>query len=270
MFRRKTDLVYSTLQQVQRRMTNQTENSQSQSASKTKSKSAYNTGTGSYSKQPRPATLGPFTTPQVRRGDDPGMHKAPDQAPQQGAPAPAPEEYPEHQAQAVVGGQPYGQGILLTFPMLCVLLFLWVLSIAIAYSLGPGSGPSIDDPGLSISEGPAGSGPTEGNRQQKVITPNKGRDILVLKSVTRQTQAAISEFRAEALNLNRVARKYPDRLSPYFGVRQTSRGGLQLFFGLKDGNIGIDKKKFPKIKDTMIRSNANNGKGFPDAFWTSL
>lgn len=281
MFRRKTDLVYSTLQQVQRRMTNQTENAQSQTASHSRSRSRYGSQNKSQSQSQgqrqrqagRPATLGPFTTPQVRRGDDPAMQSdepgddaaIPQSAPQQLT------EIDDRDQPAQYGAATYGNGILLTFPMLCVLLLLWVLSLVLVYTLAPEGGPAADAPGLELAEGTGGIGVSDGQRSgDRVVPPGKGRDILVLRSVTRATSAAIREFKEEARNLNRVAKKYPDRLYPYYGVRKTSKGGLQLFFGLVDGAEGVKKEDYPNMLDIMVRAKTEKGREYKEAYWLPL
>lgn len=288
MFRRKTDLVYSTLQQVQRRMTNQTETPHSQSASRSKSR----TKTRSYVKPgaARPAgaaqaapssapanerkkSIGPFTTPQVRRGDDPAFADALTEPehydPQEQIVDPADMTGPGARLSAA-----YGQGIVLNFPMLCVLLVLWILSVAIAYSLGPGSTAAPSDPGIVQATGPAGLGPSEIEQQSRSgvgpVVPTQDRDYLVLKSVRRFTNQALEEFKALARKLNKVALRYPDTLKPYFGVRKTRNQGLQLIFGVKDGVTGVNKDHFPNLKQIMINSNADNERGFPDAYWSTL
>ena len=282
MFRRKTDLVYSTLQQVQRRMTNQTESPHSQSASRSKSRTKTRSYVKPASQAPASATpaapaperkksLGPFTTPQVRRGDDPAFEDA----------LTEPEQFEPHVADPAEISGPgarasiaYGQGIVLNFPMLCVLLVLWILSIAIAYSLGPGPSQVSDDPGIAIAEGPAGEGfnATEHGSRNAVtpVVPISGTDYLVLKSVRSSTNRALEEFKNLSKKLNKVALRYPDVLKPYFGVRRTRNNGLQLIFGVKDRAVGVDKTKYPNLKEIMIRSNADNERGFPDAYWDSL
>ena len=269
MFRRKTDQVYSTLQQVQRRMTNQTDSGQSQSASRSKSRSAYATGTGSHRKPAgKPATLGPFTTPTVKRGNDPALEG------QQVDPAPSEDPLFDPSVQERPLPQSYGQGILLTFPMLCVMLILWVLSIAVAYTLGPGDTAGTQGPGLEQAAGPAGSGPVvvqRGSDRTNVgpVVPNLGRDILVLKSVGNSSNRAIEEFKSEAAHLNKVATRNLGKLKPYFGVRLTSTNGLQLIFGVKDGATGIDRNKYPDIKRIMEIPKAQKGPGYKTR-WVSL
>ena len=289
MFRRKTDLVYSTLQQVQRRMTNQTETPHSQSASRSKSR----TKTRSYVKPgarsagaaaaaapssapaapERKKSIGPFTTPQVRRGDDPAFADALTEPehfdPQEQVADPAEMTGPGARLSAA-----YGHGIVLNFPMLCVLLVLWILSVAIAYSLGPGSSAAPGDPGVVQAAGTAGIGPSETEQQSRSgvgpVVPTQDRDYLVLKSVRRFTSQALEEFKTLARKLNKVAVRYPDTLKPYFGVRKTRNQGLQLIFGVKDGVTGVNKDQFPNLKQIMINSNADNERGFPDAYWSTL
>ena len=281
MFRRKTDLVYSTLQQVQRRMTNQTESGQSQSASRSNSRSGMSAGptkigTAAYKKKAsRPATLSPFTTPQVRKGEDPALtpiEPEQDNAPDTGAgvsPILNQGLPPEPLAQAAPS---YGQGILLTFPMLCIMLLLWVISIAVAYNLGPGGNVVQTDPGIGRAEGTAGIGPTERSDSGSIrtVVPSGDRDILVLKSVPNSSNQAIEEFKAQANKLNDVAAKYPDMLKPYFGVRKPRSGGLQLFFGIIDGQIGVKKEDYEKLEGIMSKAKTSDGKGFPGARWISL
>jgi hypothetical protein len=269
MFRRKTDQVYSTLQQVQRRMTNQTESGQSQSATRSKSRSAYGSGTGSHRKPVgRPATLGPFTTPTVKHGDDPALEG------QEVTPSPVEDPLFDPNVHEQPLPQNYGQGILLTFPMLCVMLVLWVLSIAVAYTLGPGDAGTVLDPGIEQAAGPAGTGPIVTRSPDRTnvgpVVPSRGRDVLVLKSVLKSSNQAIEEFKSEAAHLNKVASRNPDKLKPYFGVRLTSANGLQLIFGVKDGVTGIDKEKYQHIKRIMEIPKSKKGPGYSNPYWISL
>lgn len=304
MFRKKTDLVYSTLQQVQRRMTNQTESGQSQSASQGASRSprsqveaSMSSGKLPYTGQPQvqgqqqPGTEriqsvgGPFTTPQVRRGTDPGLSQTGSGAHPISAPAPT----------SITGGEGlmssptvtpagasgnYAQGILLTFPILCVMSLLWIVSIIIAYKLGPiVMAPSGEQTtalaSVERAEGTAGDGPDRSKPRQAIpantsrtVHPARGHDILVLQSVSTMKAKARQQFERKAKSYNEAARRQPHLLKPYFGVRNTRNNGLQLYFGFKDGNIGVKKANFPGVKEQM--KGANNKRGYPDAYWMTL
>jgi hypothetical protein len=82
--------------------------------------------------------------------------------------------------------------------------------------------------------------------------PGRGGDVLVLASVARADTKTEQGFvdRAKALNEN-AAPAFKDGYRAWFGVRHPSSGGLQLVFGYLNGQFGVDRKQFETLADVL-------------------
>ncbi len=242
MFRRRTDQVYSTLQQVQRRITEQSGN---------------------------PAEPGgsPVLAPPPPIQPVVNLQPLSQALPSGGAPPVAP---PAAQPFAGVPAARLGQGgkryvLQVSGELATLLVVMWLISMALMFVLGQhwrGSG------GAGLAAGPAGnrdvpSSPTVAKRQ--------GDFVYVLRSQANATVDVTRSFDEDAKRLNDYVRANPNRgWKPYFGVRTPPNGGVELAFGLVDGVWGIDKEAFTAFAKLLAEPQSKGGGGFTNTRWMKV
>jgi hypothetical protein len=249
MFRRRTDQVYATLQQVQRRITEQ-------------------------SGQPAPAN-----------GEVPPLERKPIAA---AVPALAPlQDALARQKPPMVGHQPEPPplppqlaqlprgGIVFSIPLAVTLSVLWIASCALCFVLGqhaadrralPGEGFGPGDAGNrtppQASAAPSAPPAPPAIEAPPVVKPD-GPWVLVLQSKQEWTAEDESVYRRTANQHNEVARAHAsDGWHPWFGVRKPQNGSLQLVFGeISPGQFGLRRSDWEKFAKSLATSR------YPQATW---
>jgi hypothetical protein len=244
MFRRRTDQVYSTLQQVQRRITEQS------------------------GQAPEQADIEPSVTTQPVVNLQPLSQALPSGGvvPTQSALNPAPAAAPFAGVQTNRLGPAGNRYVLQVSGDLAMLLVvIWLISMALMFVLGQhwrSSG------GAGLAPGPAGNRDTA----TAAVAPGKrqGDWIYVLLSQTTATVEATQFFEERARNLNEFVRQNANRgWKPYFSVRKPVNGGIELAFGYADGVWGIDQAEFVAFAKILAEPQPKGG-GFASARWVKV
>ncbi len=245
MFRRRTtDQVYATLQQVQRRITEQ----------------------GGNAPAGPPLARAPVTVP--LGGGRPTLAN-PLTLGQSPAPADRPTSFPgtaqDVAPEPPVGGYPKGT-LHLPIPMAVTLFLLWLVSLVatalIAYRVADRQ--PTDSVASNEVRLPAKSADPESPPPGRRL----GNSLFVLKQLTRFDAATRAAWQAEAENMNRsISTEANARRGwrPYFAVREPVNGGLQLVFGFANGQFGIERKEFEALLQREIPRPS-----FPTATWMSV
>lgn len=239
MFRRRTDQVYSTLQQVQRRITEQT-------------------GGG----QPQLEEVRPTAPAMPAAPVSPGVNLQPlSQAlPQQQAAPLAPPPTPSLTPFMGQGGKRYV--LQLSGDMAMLLMVVWLLSMALMFYFGQHwKGSAVAGVGAPLNE-VAGAGASK----------RQGDHLLLLKSTPNATVESENAFQEQAAQLNAFMAKNASRgWKPYFGVLKPKKsGGLHLVFGVVDGTPGIAKEDFLAFAELLAKPQGQGGGGFGSASWVDL
>lgn len=244
MFRRRTDQVYSTLQQVQRRITEQN-GPQAEHGEVVPG-------------QPQPAVNLQPLSQALPNGGMPPLSPPLSQPQQPFAGGPA--------ARLGPGGNRYVLQISGDLAMLLVVM--WLISMAVMFVLGQhwrSSG------GAGLAPGPAG------NRETGSVPTAPGKRlgdwVYVLKSQPSGTVDAVTHYEGEVRKLN-DAMRLPQNASrgwkPYFGVRKPVNGGVELVFGVVDGVWGVDKAEFESFAKLLSEPTSKSGGGYASARWMKV
>jgi len=236
MFRRRTDQVYSTLQQVQRRITEQT---------------------GGVLPPGEEAKTESLTGPIPQVSLQPLAHALP-----QNRGAPLPLQLPPY-----LPNGPKRYVVQVSADLAMLLMVVWVVSMALMFVLGknwrasPGAGPA---PGLAGSRIPAG--------EPAVATPHRQGDwVLVLLSVPTATAEYEKYYQSRATSLNDyVLRDHAHGWKPYFGVRKPNSGGIQLVFGDVDGQFGVVRDDFLAFATLLAKPEKDGGGNFISESWVRV
>ena len=242
MFRRRTDQVYSTLQQVQRRITEQ-----------------------NASIAPPPAGLATMPS-EPRRGDS----VAPHLMPLAGAlPANRP---PPSQVINDDGGANLPRSrrhLQISVSLAATICLLWITSFAIALMLGGrlaterqiASHPPVMTP--VVGSTPAITPDTSG--------PKIGPDVLVMWSAPNATTEIDKDLTSRAAKLNELIGQGKSISGPpLFGVRKPKNGGIELVYGAQGGDIfGVVKEEHQELQRKLAGARDKGGFGFVSAKWVS-
>lgn len=253
MFRRKTDQVYATLQQVQRRLTQQTADDEAEAAHP----------------RPRAATPPPESRPQTVPPPAFSLPSAavPPPLPTGAQLAPPPGVAPSHRRHVLQ----------LSGELATVIFLIWLVTLVASFFVGQHFGKRDvlpEDPGAGYAAGQAGARPAPRAEAPPASpagatasrTPaaagQSGGYILVLASVARANPDDEQRFGNDAKRLNQFAEQNAGTgYKPWFGVRKPASGGLQLVFGVVNGQFGIDKEPFAAFTDALDRA------GYKGAHW---
>ena len=279
MFRRRTtDQVYATLQQVQRRITEQGGGQPS--------------GSGAPN-GPLGGTAGPLTGPP--NNAPAGVRQLSSLAPKplqtnQGlgalssGPSNRPASFPgtqaaENDAAALSsslgfgGGAPIYPRSTLHVPMhlATVILLLWVASLFGFYMLGMRQSQRNEPAPVAIertSDKPADSKPLD--VEEPVPGKRLGDSLYVLKAVPSFNDQIKKQWQAEADRLNGVMVQNASKgWKPYFGVREPENGGLQFVFGYANKLFGVDRVQFEDFSRLLAAPTTKGGGGYTSAKWVS-
>jgi len=276
MFRRRTtDQVYATLQQVQRRITEQG------GAGGTGNSGPGNNPAGfpgnSAGSNPGNAPLGarplgvlapkPLQTnqglgtlsPSNRPGAFPGSHNA------------------EHDASVATSGlgfqtTPAYPRSTLHVPMhlASVLALLWLASLVGVYLLGMRQSPRNEGaPAEHQVEKTAESKPLDA--EGPVPGKRLGDSLYVLKNVPSFNEQVKKQWQSEANKLNAIMLQNASQgWKPYFGVREPENGGLQFGFGYANNLFGVDRVQFEDFSRLLAAPTSKNGGGYSSAKWIAV
>lgn len=239
MFRRRTDQVYSTLQQVQRRITEQTGGGQSQLDDV----------------QQAAAPVMPLnqSAPTV-----PGVNLQPlsQVLPHQQAASPMPSLTP------LIGQGGKRYVLQLSGDMAMLLMVVWLLSMALMFYFGQHwKSSSVVGAGSPAAE-TAGLGSAK----------RQGDHLLLLKSTPNATVDEEKKYQEQVAQLNDLMVKNASRgWKPYFGVLKPKKsGGLHLVFGVVDGAPGVAKEDFLAFAELLAKPQGQGGGGFGSASWVEF
>ncbi len=244
MFRRRTDQVYSTLQQVQRRITEQTG-----AADDARAEAA-----AALSAQPL-VNLQPLATalPATRVG-----------APEAGLQAPPP---PLQPAFPRLPTSERRYVLQLSGEIALTLAVVWILSIVLAFVLGQ----RLRGAGAGLASGEAGGRTPSESAVPATVSADHGDFVLELLSSPQDDAETASRFEALAKGLNDSVRGSANpTYKPYFGVRRSVSGSVQLVFGLIDNVFGVNRERFATFADIISKPRTANGAGYTNARWVQV
>jgi len=252
--RRTTDQVYATLQQVQRRITEQG---------------------GSTAPVPAPAPRQPGTAPFRNAG-------VPMRTPPAGTltampsrretPVPPGDATPLPPSAAPQGSSPLANSAaasrrVLELPtqLAATLMLVWLLTLVVAFLIGRLSAPATAE----VASAPVVQVPGK-PQDPEAPAPGKrlGDSIFVLRAIPRFEAAEKASWKKRAEELNDQSRKlgYKD----YFAVREPENGGLELVYGYANGQFGIDRSQFRDFAAMLQRPKEKGGAGYVAAAWKSV
>lgn len=239
MFRRRTtDQVYATLQQVQRRITEQGAGSAPPAGARP---------LGQIAPRPLQTNQGLGAMPGASASGMNGPNLRPAAFPG------GPDDEPTAPQLAMASAVPvYPRGTLhLPLQLAITLFLLWLGSVIVATILGMRMGGRADhaevaEPARPVAEKsierPADPEPAPGKRL--------GDSILVLNAVPSFTPQTRQQWQIEVDRLNAYMKQKDNEAKgwkPYFALREPENGGLQFVYGFANGQYGIDRSKFEDL-----------------------
>lgn len=273
MFRRRTtDQVYATLQQVQRRITEQGGGQPSGSGGPNGPAGAPAGARPLSSLAPKPL--------QTNQGLGVALASGPSNRP---AAFPG-TQAAENDAAALSSSLGFGGGgptyprSTLHVPMhlATVLALLWLTSLVGVYMLGMRQS-QRSDPAPANTERTTERA-TEKSADTKPLDaegpiPGKrlGDSLYVLKAVPSFNDQMKKLWQAEADRLNGVMQQNASKgWKPYFGVREPENGGLQFVFGYANSVFGVDRVQFEDFSRLLAAPTTKGGGGYTSAKWVAL
>jgi hypothetical protein len=253
MFRRRTDQVYSTLQQVQRRITEQTGVS-----------SPLGDDVKTEEIPPAPPMSSPPGAPYVAQQIS--LQPLAQALPQtRGAGLPPP------LAPLPSSGRRYV--LQLSGDLAMLLMVAWLASMAVMFVLGKNWRGA---PGAGLAPGAAGNRVAIEATDATASSPSTpahrlGDYVLVLQSSPNATADIENYFKGRAKELNEyVARNPSHGWKQYFGLRRPSSGGVQLVFGEADGQYGIPRDDYLTFAALLAKPTKDGGAGYASSTWVRV
>ncbi len=256
--RRTTDQVYATLQQVQRRITEQGAGVPAPAATPRAP------GTASF----RPgATATPMRTPSA------GTLMPGTGATRRDTPSPVDTFMPQTAPVAVTAAitpSHGGRGVLeLPTQLAVTLMLVWLMTLVATFMMGRWSAPTSTE----VTAAPVAT--VAGTKPQDPEAPAKGKrlgdSIFVLRSLPRFTDKEKADYQKLATRLNGLCRDNAAKgWKDYFTVREPENGGLELVFGYANGQYGIDRQQFRDFAAMLQRPTEKGGGGYVAAVWKSV
>jgi hypothetical protein len=235
MFRRRTDQVYATLQQVQRRITEQAGTSGMPVSESQPAQLANSPLHDALGRQAKPVLVG-------MQPDVPQM--------------PMPMQMPQLPRDSVF--------LSLSKQMTVTLAVFWIACCLVFFVLGTHSGDHRgDNPGEGIAAGIAGD--RKHASDDTAATRPLGDSVLVLNSVPTWSQEAENNFQAEVADLNAIMVKNTSRgWKPWFGIRRPANGELELVFGEVAPNIyGVNQQDYLEFAELLKKARKYNYRWVP-------
>ncbi|HYE08528.1 MAG TPA: hypothetical protein VEL07_23670 [Planctomycetota bacterium] len=252
MFRRKTDQVYATLQQVQRRITEQGGSDLANEIPLVREAPP----TSSYPLSPQPSSA-------PRPATIVGAPKAPGLGGASVLSGPAPQATP-------AGGPPRTPLLTLSNELASFLVILWLITLVIAFVVGRSQAPRQQvDPGADYAAGPAGHRDPGAAKAAKPAAAAGERAVLVVMSakVGTYTAAHEAQYEAQAREMNRRAIAAGDPYKPWFAVRKPANGDLQMVWGYVDGAFGVDREAHDAFRESLVKIEDGGKKPYAGVFW---
>ncbi len=249
--RRTTDQVYATLQQVQRRITEQGGPGPAPASPTVRGPgtATFRSGAGTTPmRTPPPGSLNP-----AQRRDTP-MPGEPTQAPY-------PVAHPTFPAPGPARGT-----LELPTQMAVTLMLVWLTTLVAAFLIGRFSAPTGPElaPAPVAANGKPQDPETPSNRRQ-------GDAIFVLKAIPRFTDVQKAAWQKEVDRLNALCRTNAAKgWKDYFALREPENGGLEFVFGYVNGQFGIDQKPFRDFAALLQKPTDKGGAGYVSATWKTL
>ncbi len=260
MFRRRTtDQVYATLQQVQRRITEQ--------------------GGGQPGNPPAsiaaPAGARPLTNlapKPLQTNQGLGALSA--------GPSQRPGAFPGTQAaENDLGSNPPSGFSTNTYPrstlhvpmhLATVLALLWFTSIVVAGYLGMRQGQRRDTVPPVAEHEPA-TPTTPSDPEGPLPGKRLGNWLYILTAVPSFNDQTKKQWQTEADRLNGITLQNASKgWKPYFGVREPENGGLQFVFGYANGHFGVDRAQFEDLSRQLAVPKNKGGPGYTSAKWVAV
>lgn len=144
--------------------------------------------------------------------------------------------------------------------MASLLIILWLCSMCVCYLLGR----SYGAPGAGMAPGAAGN--RQPAEEKSVDVAPASLYLLVLQSELA-TPESVKNYRTGAADLNKWAQGNPrSGLKPWFSVREPENGNVELIYGVNNGRMGIAEKD-AKIQAILTKPRSEGGGGYGQAIW---
>jgi hypothetical protein len=265
--RRRTDQVYSTLQQVQqqvqRRMSEQGDAVPRAPQAKslaTQVQPAVPQILPAPSPTTAPATA-PTVVPAAPLNEASATPAAPSVPPTQPV-SPATSRYPSPQTTAFHPNGPRRYVLQLSTEVALSLGVVWLLTIGIAFAAGRWQ---AGGPGAGIAAGPAGNRET----LESAVPPSREKQFVLVLQSQPYSPTMENSLRNAASAWNGWATKNPQRgVQPYFSVRKTKAGQVELFYGNVGGKPGVGRDA--TLGEFMAKPQSQGGGGFASAAWVAV
>lgn len=141
------------------------------------------------------------------------------------------------------------------------LMLLWLVTVILAFVLGR---MSSDRAPMPISQAPASTS----TPAAPVEAPERGRFVFLLKSVPTTNEQMRQQWQKEVDRLNDVCRQNVGKgWKPFFALREPENGGLQLVFGQIEGRFGIDQAKFTDFVRLLTQPKSKGGGDYTQGRW---
>jgi hypothetical protein len=265
MFRRRTtDQVYATLQQVQRRITEQ--------------------GGGA----PAPANPVPGVRPMAGGSTPrPPLPLTPSLSPQTGGPSaragsfPGSQDPPEGDGSIPAPSLPAGLAVPPSYPrgtlhiplqLMITLALFWLVSLAVAVIVASKVASKADASDARVAAARAAEKP-EPAQDPEAVAPGKrlGDSVLLLKDLASYSPQDKAKWQKEVEWRNGQMAQFESRgWKPYFALREPENGHLQLVYGYANGQFGIDRKPFEELARLLSLPASKNGGGYTTAKWMAV
>ncbi len=240
MFRRRTDQVYATLQQVQRRITEQA-----------------GTQPGTSVEATPASGFAPLNDLVARPPAVPLVARQPE-------PPPVP---------ATLGQGMRGTGdFTISKSFAVTLIVLWLATDVLFYVFGHYQEGRAHGHGDGYASGDPGNRPASGQAGSADESDGAGSYVIVLESVDDASPDNIQHLNRSASDLNKIMIKNAALgWKPWFGVRQPENGQLQLVYGeTSDGVFGIARSKLWEDFAQVMREKPPKGAGYAEARWMQV
>lgn len=268
MFRRRTtDQVYATLQQVQRRITEQGGGQTGGPAGGPAAPAPggapagarplshlapkplqTNQGLGAFSPSPsqRPAAFPGTQAADHDSGASPAHHFA------------APVNYPR-------------STLHVPLHLATVLALLWFTSIVVAGYIGMRQGQRREAL-LPVAEHETAGDAKPLDPEMPLPGKRLGDSLYVLKQVPSFNEQLKKQWQMEADRLNGVMLQNANKKGwkPYFGVHEPVNGGLRFVFGYANHQFGVDRVQFEEFSRLLASPTTKGGGGYTSATWVAV
>lgn len=271
MFRRRTtDQVYATLQQVQRRITEQ---GGGPAPSSTPVPGVRPLAGGMPPRPQLAPTLNPVSAaaagPSARAGSFPGSQAGNSHDQSDGDAAIPPPALPA--GLAVAPNYPRGT-LHIPLQLMITLAMVWLVSLVAAVVVTSKVGAKAEVAEARVVAARTADKP-EPTQDPETPVPGKrlGDSVLLLKDLASYTPADKTKWQQEVDWRNGQMKQNEARgWKPYFALREPENGHLQLVYGYANGQFGVDRKPFEELARLLALPSSKNGGGYTAAKWMAV